>query len=273
MSSERLLPEEDFADIDFTAVRGEDLSHWIVVLPLGATEQHGPHLPVETDTLIAEGIASRLKAEVAGRLPVTFMPAQPVGYSPEHMDYPGTNTLAYDDAIKQWVGIGEVLAGRGIRKLVLLNAHGGNSPLMTIVGMELRLRKQMLCVATSWTRFGYPEAVISPQEAALDIHAGLIETSVMLALYPDRVDMSKAQDFASEQQRFVDENRYLAAYGKHAFGWKMQDLNPLGATGNALAATAEKGERLLDHAVSGLADLLGDIDRFDLAALENAPLF
>ena len=273
MSSERLLPEEDFADIDFTAVRGEDLSHWIVVLPLGATEQHGPHLPVETDTLIAEGIASRLKAEVAGRLPVTFMPAQPVGYSPEHMDYPGTNTLAYDDAIKQWVGIGEVLAGRGIRKLVLLNAHGGNSPLMTIAATELRVRKQMLCVATSWTRFGYPEEVISPKEAGFDIHAGLIETSVMLVLHPGKVDMAKAQHFSSAQERFTRESRYLAAYGKHAFGWKMQDLNPQGATGDAASATAEKGEKLLAHAVSGLVELLADIDRFDLAELENAPVF
>lgn len=273
MSDDRLLPEPDFADIDFDAVRGADISHWITVLPLGATEQHGPHLPVETDTLIADGIAARLKEKVAGRLPVTFLRAQPVGYSPEHVDYPGTNSLAYDDAIEQWVGLGEVLAGRGIRKLLLLNAHGGNSPLMTIVATELRLRKQMLCAATSWTRFGYPEEVISPQEAALDIHAGLIETSVMLALHPDRVDMGKAQDFSSAQQGFLDENRYLAAYGKHAFGWKMQDLNPLGATGNAAAATAEKGEKLIDHAVSGLAELLADIDRFDPAALENAPVF
>ncbi|MCB1423868.1 MAG: creatininase family protein [Nitratireductor sp.] len=273
MSDDRLLPETEFADIDFDAVRDQDLSHWIVVLPLGATEQHGPHLPLETDTLIAEGIAGRLRENVAGRLPVTFLPAQPVGYSPEHMDYPGTNSLAYDVAIEKWVGIGEVLAGRGIRKLVLLNAHGGNSPLMTIVATELRLRKKMLCVATSWTRFGYPEAVISPKEAGFDIHAGLIETSVMLALHPDKVDMDKAQDFSSEQRHFLDKNHYLTAYGKHAFGWKMQDLNPLGATGNALAATAEKGEELINHAVSGLADLLGDIDRFDLAALENAPVF
>ena len=273
MSDDRLLPETDFADIDFDALRGEDISHWIVVLPLGATEQHGPHLPVETDTLIAEGIAARLKERVAGRLPVTFLRTQPVGYSPEHMDYPGSDSLAYDDAIEQWAGIGEVLAGRGIRKLLLLNAHGGNSPLMTIVATELRVRRKMLCVTTSWTRFGYPEEAISPQAAAFDIHAGLIETSVMLALHPDRVDMSKARRFSSEQERFAQENRYLAAYGKHAFGWKMQDLNVLGATGDAAAATAEKGEKLIDHAVSGLADLLADIDRFDLGALENAPVF
>ena len=273
MNGDRSLPETDFTAIDFDALKGEDLSRWIAVLPLGASEQHGPHLPVETDTLIAEGIAARLKAEVAGDLPVTFLPVQPVGYSPEHMDYPGGKSLSHGAAIEEWIGIGEMLAGRGIRKLLLLNAHGGNSPLMTIVATELRVRRKMLCAATSWTRFGYPADVISPEDAVLDIHAGLIETSVMLALDPGKVDMDKARHFSSEQARLVKENRYLAAYGKHAFGWKMQDLNPLGATGDAASATAEKGEKLIAHAVSGLAELLAEIDRFDMAAFENAPIF
>lgn len=239
----------------------------IAVLPLGAHEQHGPHLPFETDTLIAEGIAGRLKAALPAVLPVTFLPAESVGYSIEHMDIEGTKTLAFDEAVNRWLGIAEGLAKKNIRKLVMLNAHGGNSPLMTIVATEARVRFAMLAVATSWTRFGLPDGVIPPEEKAIGIHGGDIETSVMLALHPDRVDMAKAADFPSRQTEFAKRFRHLRAYGPHAFGWKMSDLNSQGAAGNAAAATAEKGEVLIAHAVKGLMELLEDVDAFDVGEL------
>jgi len=149
----------------------------------------------------------------------------------------------------------------------MLNAHGGNSPLMTIVATEARVRFNMLAVATSWTRFGLPEGTISPQEKAIDVHGGDIETSVMLALYPDRVEMDKAADFPSRQTDFAERFKHLRAYGPHAFGWKMSDLNPQGVAGNAAKATAEKGEALITHAVNGLVELLQDIDAFDAETL------
>lgn len=239
----------------------------IVVLPLGAHEQHGPHLPFETDTIIAEGIVTRVADALPSNLNVNFLPVQPIGYSIEHMDTEGTQSLAFAEAINQWIGIGENLHAGGIRKLVMLNAHGGNSPLMTIVATELRTRLDMLAVATSWTRFGLPDGLIGQEEKALDIHGGFLETSVMLALRPDLVDMSKARNFTNQQSVFAKEFKYLRAYGPHAFGWKMQDLNPDGVAGNAAAATAEIGEKLLDHAVSGFINLLEDIDRFDLSLL------
>lgn len=236
----------------------------IAVLPLGAHEQHGPHLPFETDTLIAEGIAQRLKAALPAGLPVTFLPAESVGYSIEHMDVEGTKTLAFDEAVHRWLGIAEGLAKQGTRKLVMLNAHGGNSPLMTIVATEARVRFAMLAVATSWTRFGLPDGVIPPGEKAIGVHGGDIETSVMLALHPDRVDMAKAADFPSRQTEFAERFKHLRAYGPHAFGWKMSDLNAEGVAGNAAAATAEKGEALIAHAVRGLVELLEDVDAFDV---------
>ncbi|KEC74620.1 UNVERIFIED_ORG: creatinine amidohydrolase [Rhizobium esperanzae] len=239
----------------------------IAVLPLGAHEQHGPHLPFETDTLIAEGIAARLKAALPAGLPVTFLSAESVGYSIEHMDVEGTKTLAFDEAVNRWLGIAERLAEQKIRKLVMLNAHGGNSPLMTIVVTEARIRFAMLAVATSWTRFGLPDGVIRPEEKAIGIHGGDIETSVMLALHPDKVDMAKAADFPSRQSEFAGRFKHLRAYGPHAFGWKMPDLNPQGAAGNAAAATAEKGEALIAHAVKGLVELLEDVDAFDVGEL------
>ena len=105
----------------------------IAVLPLGATEQHGPHLPFETDTVIADAIAKRVEAQLPGSINALFLDVEPIGYSPEHMDFPGTITLGFDEAINRWIGIGEAMHNRGINKFLMLNAHGGNSPLMTIV--------------------------------------------------------------------------------------------------------------------------------------------
>lgn len=251
-------------DSDLPAAARAD---WIAVLPLGAHEQHGPHLPFETDTLIAEGFAERIIARLPPALPVTFLPVEPVGYSIEHLDVEGTRSLGYDEAVQRWLGIAQDLNNKGIRKFVMLNAHGGNSPLMTIVATEARVRFGMLAVATSWTRFGQPDGWMRPQDKAIDIHGGDIETSVMLAMYPDRVDMSKAQRFTSHQSDFADRFKYLRAYGQHAFGWKMADLNEQGVAGDASAATAERGEQLIAHAASGIIQLLEDVAAFDLSSL------
>ena len=239
----------------------------IAILPLGAHEYHGPHLPLDTDTLIAEAIASRLKAALPDGLDVVFLDTDPIGYSIEHADREGTRSLAWKDAIEGWIDVCENLAASGVRKVILLNAHGGNSPLLTIVATEARVRFDMLCVATSWSRFGVPDDVIAPEDKAIDIHGGLIETSVMLALHPDMVDMAAARNFPSRQSDFIREYTHLRAYGSHAFGWKMSDLNPDGAAGDASAATTEKGERLLAHAVKGLVELVVDVDRFDAGLL------
>lgn len=246
----------------------QDRSNWIAVLPLGAHEQHGPHLPLETDTLIVAGIIERLGQQLPKELPATFLPVEPVGYSVEHIDVAGTKSLSFEDAAHRWLGIAEDLHRQGIRKFVMLNAHGGNSPLMTIVATEARIRFDMLAVATSWTRFGVPDGVITPENKAIDIHGGDMETSVMLALHPDKVDMARAADFPSRQSDYAKRFHHLRAYGPHAFGWKMSDLNPDGVAGNASAASAEKGERLIAHAVKGLIELLQDVDGFDVGTLQ-----
>lgn len=241
----------------------------IAVLPLGAHEQHGPHLPFETDTIIAEGVARRTQALLPADLDVTFLAAEPVGYSIEHMDVAGTRTLSFEEAVARWLGIADRLRGEGVRKLVLLNAHGGNSPLMTVVATEARVRFSMLVVATSWTRFGAEAGVVTPQEKAIGIHGGEIETSVMLALAPHLVDMQKAENFVSRQSDFQNEFWHLRAYGPHAFGWMMRDLNAKGVAGNAAAATAEKGALMIDRAARGLIELLTDVDRFDLTIFDG----
>ncbi len=241
---------------------------WIAVLPLGAHEQHGPHLPFETDALIAEGMVERIVKRLPAHLKVTFLPVESVGYSIEHMDVTGTKTLGFAEAVDRWLGIAEDLHRQGIRKFVMLNAHGGNSPLLTVVATEARVRFNMLAVATSWTRFGQPQDWITPQDKAIDIHGGDIETSVMLALWPERVNMAKAERFSSRQAEFAQEYKHLRAYGPHAFGWKMSDLNEKGVAGDASAATAERGEQLVAHAVTGILELLQDVARFDVETLK-----
>jgi len=213
---------------------------------------------------MACALAERLPEDVA----VTFLPTEPIGYSIEHMDFEGSKTLSFDEAVKRWIGIGEKLASQGIRKMMILNAHGGNSPLMTIVATELRVRCNMLCVATSWTRFIIPGDVVSHEEKAYGIHGGDIETSVVLALAPDTVDMKKAENFPNYQEELSQGNKHLRAYGSHAFGWKAQDLNAQGVNGDASAATAAKGDALIAQAANGLAELVEEMRRFDVSILK-----
>jgi creatinine amidohydrolase len=239
----------------------------IAILPLGAHEQHGPHLPFETDAVIAGAVAARLEAAAPDHVRIELLPVEPVGYSIEHMDVEGTRTLAFDEAVNRWIGIAAGCAAQGLQRLLMLNAHGGNSPLLTIVATEARVRFNMLAVATSWTRFGVPPGMISAEDKAVDIHAGEIETSVMLALRPDLVRHEAIRDFPSRQAEFTNRFKHLRAYGPHAFGWKMQDLNADGAAGKASLASAAKGEALLAHAACGLSELLDDMAAFDLEHL------
>tara|TARA_R110001606_G_scaffold291116_1_gene438971 strand:- start:256 stop:999 length:744 start_codon:yes stop_codon:yes gene_type:complete len=240
----------------------------IAILPLGAHEQHGPHLPFETDTLIAQEVAQRLCSAAPAGIQTELLPVESTGYSVEHMDVSGTRTLGFEEAVNRWIDIAASCADRGIRRLMLLNAHGGNSPLLTIVATEARVRFNMLAVATSWTRFGMPADIIPPEDKAFDIHAGDIETSVMLAIRPDLVRLDALQDFPSRQADYARQFTHLRAYGPHAFGWKMSDLNPLGAAGKASQASATKGEAILAHSVQGLRELLTDMAEFDVSELK-----
>lgn len=256
-------PPRHWRDIDPQKIDTGSSRNWIAVLPLGAHEQHGNHLPFETDTIIAQGIADRLSKTLPDGFPVTFLPAEPIGYSIEHLDFAGSKSLTYSEAIERWIAIGAELHGQGLRKLVLLNAHGGNSPLMTVAASELRARLNLFCVATSWTRFVEGGDLITSQEKEFGIHGGDLETSVMLALAPDQVDMGQVASYPSLQETLAQQYRYLRAYGPHAFGWKMQDLNADGVTGDASLATVEKGEAILASVIDGLSALLEEVHDAD----------
>lgn len=249
-----------------------DVARWIAVLPVAAIEQHGPHLPVATDTAIAEGMIRRAIELLPPELPVTFLPVQAVGKSNEHISSPGTLTAAWETATKLWIELGDSVRRAGVRKLIIVNSHGGNVPMVDIVTRELRIRHDMLAVGTAWSRFGNPEGLFAPEESLYGIHGGDMETSVMLHLRPDLVRMANAEDFRSTQLSFLKEFKHLRAHGLSQFGWKAQDLNPKGAVGNASLATPEKGKAVVDHQTAAFVELCRDVDAFDVARLWKSTL-
>jgi creatinine amidohydrolase len=253
------MTTRDFAD--------SDTAKWIAVLPVAAIEQHGPHLPVYTDTCIAEGMIARSIELLPADVPVTFLPVQAVGKSNEHISSPGTLTGTWETTTRLWIEIGESVYRAGVEKMIIINSHGGNVPMVDIVARELRVRHDMLVVGTAWSRFGQPDGTQGAEEGRYGIHGGEMETSVMLHLRPDLVRMDKARDFRSTQLAFIDEFKHLRAHGPVQFGWKAQDLNPDGAVGNAAAATAEKGKAVLDFQAQAFVELCRDVAAFETSRL------
>jgi creatinine amidohydrolase len=247
--------------------RAADVADWIAILPIAAIEQHGPHLPVATDRLINEGYLARMLEILPATIPATVLPAQAIGKSNEHISSPGTLTLSWETLTKAWIEIGESVARAGIRKLVMINSHGGNVPIHDIVARELRVKCEMLVVATSWSRLGAPDGLYGDFDKRFGIHGGEMETSVMLALHPNLVRMDKAECFHSAQETFEQEFKHLRAHGQIQFGWKAQDLNLKGAVGDATLATADKGNAHLDHGARRFIELLEDVQKFDLNRL------
>jgi creatinine amidohydrolase len=241
----------------------------IAVLPVAAIEQHGPHLPVYVDACLNEGVVARAIGLMPAELPVTFLPTQAVGKSNEHLAFPGTLSLSAETIIRLWTEIGEGVHRAGLRKLVLFNSHGGQPQIMDIVARDLRVRLEMFVVCASSYSFGSPPGDYSENELAHGIHGGDKETSMMLALRPDLVQMDKAADFVPLSVALERDYRYLTPEGRVAFGWQTQDLHPSGACGNARAADAERGARSIEHAARGLLALLEEVHRYPLANLRR----
>jgi creatinine amidohydrolase len=266
-----LLPPRDWTDIRWPEIAAAGAARWIAVLPLAATEQHGPHLPIGTDIMIAQAYLARVRELLADNIPATFLPLQPVGISTEHIDYPGTLTLPTEVALKTWMALGESVARAGIKKLVMVTSHGGNSAAMSLVAQDLRARCGLLAVTTGWFRFGAPEGLFSPDELRHGIHGGAWETSIMLARYRRHVNSDKIADFRPASIAMEKQYRWLSAHRPAPFAWQTQDLHASGGVGDATAASAEKGERLLDHGARAFCELLAEVDNFDVKRLSRGP--
>jgi creatinine amidohydrolase len=268
------LPKRDWMDMTWQDVAGAgaEAARWIVVLPLAAVEQHGPHLPLGVDTFIAEAYLARVREQLPADLPATFLPVQRIGVSLEHVAFPGTLTLSAATAIAAWTELGESLARADIRKLVLVTSHGGNVAAMELVARDLRARLRMLAVTVGWHRFGYPDDTFASEEKRHGIHGGDIETSLMLAGRPDAVRMDKAPNAVPATVAMAQEFIWLSAYRPAGFAWMTQDLHASGAVGDATRASAAKGDAALAHGAKAFVELLREIDRFDLRRLQDGPL-
>lgn len=242
--------------LDWAAFRSAEFAEMdpattIAILPTAAIEQHGPHLPVGTDTLIATGMLERFRALCPEDLSPVILPVQSVGKSNEHLFAPGTVTLTAENALRVWVEIGLSVARAGLKKIVIVNSHGGNLDLISILSRELRVRGEMLAVKCQWMGFGHPDGMYSAHETKFGIHGGEVETSLMLAFQPHTVDMSAAKNFRSSA-----EDTAVPPIGPISYGWIAKDLNPDGTVGDASAATAEKGNDTADHQAKGFIELL-----------------
>jgi len=266
-----LLPPRDWTAIHWPDIAARNCEQWIAVLPLAATEQHGPHLPLGTDVMIAQAYLARVHELLPQNLPVTFLPLQPVGISTEHVDYPGTLTLPTDVALRSWMALGESVARAGLKKLIMVTSHGGNNAAMTLVAQELRATHGLLAVTTSWSRFGVPDGLFDADELRHGVHGGAVETSIMLARFAEHVRKDKLADFRPSSVAIEKDYRWLSTQRPAPFAWQAQDLHPSGAIGNATKASADKGEQLLDHGAREFIALLKDVDKFDVKALSNTP--
>ena len=251
---------------DFSAPEFDDIdpNRTIAILPIAAVEQHGPHLPVGTDMILNQGCLDLLIERAPADLDIRILPIQQVGKSNEHLWARGTVTHTAHTLIDAWFELGQSVSRAGVKKLVFINSHGGNEEIMGIVARELRVREQMLVVKSGWTRFQPPDGMLSDVEKRHGIHAGDLETSLMLAFHPELVHLDKLQDFRSIAARDEQHYKYLRPTGTHAYAWIASDLNPAGAVGNALNASAERGRIFADAEVEGMLELLREVERFPL---------
>jgi creatinine amidohydrolase len=253
-----------WTDFPATEFQNIDPLRTIAMLPIAAVEQHGPHLPVGVDTILNQSCLEVLIERAPAALDLRILPIQQVGKSNEHIWQKGTLSLGAHTLLDAWVELGQSVSRAGIRKLVIVNSHGGNESLMDIVARELRVREGMLVVKTGWTRFPPPEGLLTDREQRHGIHAGDLETSLMLHFRPELVRMEHAADFTSIAARDEQQFKYLRPTGPHAYSWIASDLNPSGAVGNAANATAERGRTIAEAEIAGMLELLAEVEAMPL---------
>ena len=233
----------------------------VAVLPLGATEQHGPHLAVSVDSDLVEAVLAR--ATVSEGHTVLVLPTLRVTKSGEHDRHPGTLSLSGDTLLAVLRDLAASVRRAGVARLCLFNGHGGNTALLEMAVRDMRMTHDMIAVHCGWFGFADTEGLFDPQALAVDLHGGDAETSPMLAAAPHKVDMSKARNFRPAMQDWP--YTWIGLTGQTARpGWIIDDLNADGACGDASAATAQKGEALLSSAARNFSAFLAEFAAFDL---------
>lgn len=235
----------------------------LLVLPVGAIEQHGPHMPVFTDTLIAETFLTAAFEQLPDDANIWLLPAIPYGKSTEHLGHAGTISLSATTLMAVVLDIAKSIRASGFRKLVIVNSHGGNADLLNMMAREIRIETGLAVFRLDPGGLGGADEWITPLEKQYGIHAGDMETSVVLSARPHWVHMELAP---TEFPNYPD-SRYLQLRSR-AFAWVMDDLSHTGVSGDAALATAEKGEAMVRQYGALIAEALLDISKFEMSYLK-----
>lgn len=238
-----------------------DKENVVIVQPIGAIEQHGPHLPLVVDAAIATTVVGQALALLPETIPAYSLPPLYYGKSNEHWHFPGTITLSAQTLRQVLMESAQSLYRAGFRKLVWVNGHGGQPQVLEMAARDLHQENSDLAVFPLfvWNVPNPAAAMLTPEELALGIHAGDAETSLMLAILPDQVHMAAA---VREYPHGLPENSLLSMEGSLPFAWVTRDLTHSGVLGDATVATREKGDRLLQALASGWANVLTEVHHF-----------
>jgi creatinine amidohydrolase len=234
-----------------------------VIVPVASTEQHGPHLPTQVDCLLVGEIARRAAVAAAPLTATVVAPTVWTGLAEHHMSLGGTFTLDYATFHALLRGVCRSLTRHGFRRILLLNGHGGNVAALTVTANELAVELDApVATATYWLLAQAAFASILERQPNVR-HACEAETSMMLALAPDLVDMRLAEQAVGPTGRELAEVTSTDA----AVRWRsFQVRTTHGVIGDPRAATAEKGERLLGAAAEAVARLIGNREFWTLPA-------
>lgn len=237
----------------------------IVVMPVASTEQHGPHLPLSVDVLITEGVLKETLLNVPETYTVIVLPTLPIGKANEHIGFDGTLSLSINTLMGLWTDVAESVFRTGLKKLMILNGHGGQSQVTEIVARDLRVRHDALVVPVNWWSVRPKPSEFSNDEYTYGIHGGAEETSVMMHLHPQLVKSECCANFVPNS--FLQREKFPRLFSqgvRHA--WKAEDLQSSGACGDASIADKEDGQMIVLNAAKSLAELIAEMAEFKLPA-------
>ena len=261
------LTTQDFADASMPSASSRSSRS-------GAVEQHGPHLPVRVDAAINAGIMARAVELMPPDCPALVLPMNSGRkVQSEHLAFPGTLTLSHETLGRVWYELGESVHRAGLRKILFLNSHGGQPQLLEIVCRDLRVKLGMFAASVMWPRLIDMDDLYPAAENRHGIHGGQSETSVMLHLHPDLVEMGRAENFVPVTVEIERESGMLGPEGAVRFGWQAQDLHPKGVCGDATKATADLGRTTVDRVAARVLQLIEEISRYPLSRIATRTAF
>jgi creatinine amidohydrolase/Fe(II)-dependent formamide hydrolase-like protein len=249
------------AHLAWPAIAALDKDEGVVILPIGAIEQHGPHLPTITDTLLVTHVLDATLAALPAETKAWALPPLNYGKSNEHTGFPGTIKLSATTLLAVLHDIAQSVHAAGFRRLALINGHGGNSALLEVAARDIRAATGLMCFCLQPGLYVDAPFTITAEEKRLGFHAGELETSLVLAIAPELVDMAKA---VTHFAQFPATETELFFFGAAATAWLSRDWSETGVFGDATLGTAEKGEALIAAAVTRLGKLITAISRFEV---------